>query len=110
MYDVGHVRCYRQLVAGESVKLGLGRVECIPDDVEVSVRDLGGSVFREEVVSISEESLDINFFLMEAKVEVDFILEPVMEVVSGDGTYCMLVVGSGAIREGEGVERIGGGR
>ena len=38
-------------------------------------------MFREEVVSIVEEFLDVDFFLMETKVEVDFILEPVMEVV-----------------------------
>ena len=61
----------------------------------------------EEVVFVREKSLNVGVFLMEAKVKIDFVLEPVVEVVGGDRADGMFVVRDGAVREGESVEGVG---
>ena len=46
----------------------------------------------EEVVFVREKSLNVSVFLMEAKVKIDFVLEPVVEVVGSDRADGMFVV------------------
>ena len=60
-------------------------------------------MLRDEVVFVSEEVLDISVFDVEAKVKINFVLEPVMEVVRGDGADRMLVVSGGPVGEDKGV-------
>ena len=67
---------------------------------KVVVRDFGGLMFGNEVVLVGDEALDVCVVFVEAKVEADFIFEPVVKVVRGDRTDGMLVVCCGPIWEG----------
>ena len=54
--------------------------------------------------------MDVCILVVETKVKVDFVLEPVMEVVSGNRADGMFVVSCGAVREGKGVKGVRRGR